>query len=222
MRGGVHMFDETSITSTLDVDPLPQPEVRLFYLAMKRLFDVLMSLALLPVLLVSAVVLLALNPFVNPGPLLYKQPRMGHHCCAFMALKFRSMQPVEQITRGADDPVETDRIRPFGGVLRKTRLDELPQILNVLRGDMSLIGPRPDYFHHARRFVRQVPGYRERHSVRPGISGLAQVEVGYVQGVDATRSKVRADLFYIENAGFQMDAWVFWRTLCVVIGHKGL
>ena len=193
-----------------------------FYFAVKRAFDVVVSLTLLPVMAGLAAVVLLLNPFFNPGPLFYVQPRMGRDCRAFMALKLRTMVPAEKVTRGADDPVETDRIRPLGRVLRKTRIDELPQILNVLRGEMSLIGPRPDYFHHARRFVRRVPGYRERHSIRPGISGLAQVEVGYAQGVDATLSKVKADLVYIQNAGFRMDAWVFWRTLRVVFGAKGL
>ena len=149
---------------------------------------------------------LLLNPFFNPGPLFYVQPRMDRDCRAFMALKLRTMLPAEKVTRGADDPVETDRIRPLGRVLSKTRIDELPQILNVLRVELSLIGPRPDYFHHARQFVRKVPGYRERHSIRPGISGLAQVEVGYAQGVDASLSKVKADLVYIQNAYFRMDA----------------
>ena len=115
----------------------------------------------------------------------------------------------------------TNLVTRLGAVLRKTRLDELPQILNVLRGDMSLIGPRPDCFHHARKFVRVVPGYRERHNVRPGISGLAQVTFGYAQGVDATVAKVNADLHYIRNASFAMDMKVFFRTIVTVLMFRG-
>ena len=216
------MFDFESIIAASEAGSEARRDTKRLYFAVKRVFDAVVSLFLLPLTAIVAVMLLLLNPIFNPGPLFYAQPRMGRDCRAFMVLKFRTMQPAERVARGADDPVETDRMRPFGRFLRKRRLDELPQILNVLRGDMSLIGPRPDYFHHARRFVRQVPGYRERHAIRPGISGLAQVEVGYVQGLDATRSKVKADLDYIQNAGFRMDAWVFWRTLRVVFGAKGL
>lgn len=216
------MFDFDSTISASDVDVRALRDDKRLYFRAKRTFDIVLSLVLLPVMLVFAVVLFAVNPWFNPGPLFYTQPRMGRDCRAFITLKFRTMLVAEKIARGADDPIELDRMRPLGMFLRKVRIDELPQILNVLRGDMSLIGPRPDYFHHARRFVREVPGYRERHAIRPGISGLAQVKVGYAQSVDATRSKVKADLDYIRNAGFRMDAWVFWRTLHVVFGGKGL
>jgi len=216
------VFDFESAISASNAGSESQRDGRRFYFAVKRMFDVVFSVTLLPVMMFVASLLFLLNPLFNPGPLFYTQPRMGRDCRAFTTLKFRTMLPVQRVVRGAEDPVEADRIRHLGRFLRKVRIDELPQILNVLRGDMSLIGPRPDYFHHARRFVRQVPGYRERHSIRPGISGLAQVEVGYAQGVDATRRKVKADLDYIERAGFLMDAWVFWRTLRVVFGAKGL
>ena len=86
---------------------------------------------------------------------------------------------------------------------------------------MSLIGPRPDYFDHAVHFLDEVPGYRERHSVRPGISGLARTEVGYVEGVEATRQKVNADLYYITNSGFALEFWILWRTFAVILGRAG-
>ena len=187
----------------------------------KRLFDIVLSLLLLPVLAVLAVVLLILNPFMNKGKLFYLQIRMGKDCKAFVAIKFRSMAEASKITRGADDPLEKHRINWLGRMLRKSRFDELPQLVNVLKGDMSLIGPRPDYFHHARRFVKNVPGYRDRHSVRPGISGLAQTEIGYVEGYEATRTKVQADIYYINNACLKMDSWIFYRTLVTVFGLKG-
>lgn len=146
---------------------------------------------------------------------------MGLGCKPFKAIKFRSMRVAAKAGRSANDPLELDRITPLGRILRKSRFDELPQVLNVLRGDMSLIGPRPDYIHHARRYIRTIPGYRERHLVRPGISGLAQTEYGYVQGDEATRCKVRYDLFYIRNASVALELWIFWRTIRVVSNRQG-
>ena len=137
-----------------------------------------------------------------------------------MAIKFRTMR-CGTVRRGPNDPVEKDRITPLGRFLRKTRLDELPQIINVLKGDMSLIGPRPDYFHHARSYLRQIPEYRARHAVRPGISGLAQVELGYIQGISQTRDKALIDLRYIQTASFWLDVQIFWATIRTVLRGGG-
>jgi lipopolysaccharide/colanic/teichoic acid biosynthesis glycosyltransferase len=191
------------------------------FMAAKRAFDVGMSLLLLPILAVVAVLLLMLNPFFNEGRLFYTQRRMGRDCRPFTAIKFRSMRDVPEVQRSANCPLEVDRITPLGGFLRKSRIDELPQILNVLMGDMSLIGPRPDYYDHAVHFLEEISGYRERHAVRPGISGLAQTELGYVEGVEATRRKVSADLYYIAHAGFRLETWIFLRTLSVVARRAG-
>lgn len=190
------------------------------FLVVKRLFDVVLSLLLLPLLLLMITVLVCVNPWLNPGPLFYVQIRMGRERRAFAMIKFRSMRRA-RARRGADDHLELDRISPFGGLLRKSRIDELPQILNVLRGDMSLIGPRPDVFAHARVFCRQVPGYRERHALRPGISGLAQVEHGYAEGVDATCEKASLDLLYIENLGFRQECYVFVKTIGTILASVG-
>ncbi|MCP3971102.1 MAG: sugar transferase [Rhodobacteraceae bacterium] len=191
------------------------------FLFSKRSFDIVASILLLPLLAFFALWLLLLNPFLNSGGLMFFQTRMGRNCRPFQAFKFRSMRKVDQVARSADCPLETDRITPLGGFMRKTRIDELPQILNVLRGEMSLIGPRPDYFAHAIHYIDEVPGYRERHCVRPGISGLAQTEIGYVESVDATRRKVTADLYYIHNFGFRLEAWIVWRTFAVILGRAG-
>jgi len=192
-----------------------------FFWASKRLFDIVASLVLLPVLGFAAIILLVLNPFWNKGELFYTQKRMGRYCQPFKAIKFRSMSGVKAIARGPDDPMETDRITALGKFLRKCRLDELPQILNVLAGQMSLIGPRPDYYPHAASFIKNVPGYRERHMVRPGISGLAQVNLGYAEGTDATRQKVNADHNYIKNAGFTQEATLVLRTIKTVLSRAG-
>lgn len=193
---------------------------RLFMIA-KRSFDVAFSIMLLPVFLVAATVLLVLNPRLNPGPLFFVQKRMGRDCAPFSAIKFRSMREAPEIRRSAECPLEVDRITKLGHFIRKTRIDELPQILNVLAGDMSLIGPRPDCYEHAEHYLTSVPGYRKRHAVRPGISGLAQTEVGYVVGSDGTRRKVSADLYYIANSSLQLELWLFWRTVSVILRREG-
>lgn len=217
--------DEASTASVSIRLPFPSQKrpgfARPHFVFAKRVFDFAMSLILLPVVLLIALVLLIINPIANPGPLFFTQNRMGRNCEPFRAIKFRTMRPVQVIDRSANCPVETDRITPLGALLRKTRLDELPQILNVLAGEMSLIGPRPDYYEHAQHFLTNVPGYRERHAVRPGISGLAQTEVGYVHGTEATRRKVHADLHYISHSGFRLEAWVFFRTLAVIFKRTG-
>jgi lipopolysaccharide/colanic/teichoic acid biosynthesis glycosyltransferase len=187
----------------------------------KRAFDLAVGAMLLVPTILAAALLLVLNPFFNRGPLLFVQKRMGKDCRPFRVLKFRTMTAVPRTRRRADDPLEEARITPLGGLLRRMRIDELPQVINVLRGEMSLIGPRPDYFPHALHYARSVPGYRARHAVRPGITGLAQVDLGYVEGTDATRAKVAADLRYVEEGGLAMEAWIVLRTLAVILGLGG-
>lgn len=219
------MFDST-YWSGGDTRELMPPKIensfqRNSFNVLKRGFDIFMSFALLPALALCAVILLFLNPFHNKGGLIFSQQRMGRGCKPFVALKFRSMRAASEITRSADCGLETDRITKLGAFIRKTRIDELPQILNVLKGDMSLIGPRPDYYDHAVRFLEEVPGYRERHVVRPGISGLAQTELGYIEGVEATGRKVRADLYYIAHSSLRLELWIFLQTLKVVARRGG-
>ena len=187
----------------------------------KRAVDIVASLLMLPALAFFALALLVLNRKFNHGPVFFRQQRMGQNLQPFTAIKFRSMQPAKTITRSVDDPIETHRITTLGRVLRKTRIDELPQIINVLRGEMSLIGPRPDYFEHAREYLTMIPEYRDRHLIRPGISGLAQVTLGYAEGIDATRAKATADLAYIRNASFALEARVFWLTLVTIFMRRG-
>lgn len=186
------------------------------FLAGKRLFDVIAALAALPLVGVAALLLLAVNPIWNPGTLFFVQSRMGRGCRPFLTGKFRTMRPDGPIVRGPDDPLEAERITTLGQFLRRSRIDELPQFLNVLVGDMSLIGPRPDYWEHAIHYLDTIPGYRQRHVVLPGITGLAQVDGGYAEGMDATIAKTQLDLDYIRKAGLSMEAYVLWRTVLVV------
>ena len=192
------------------------------FLIWKRCFDLLWVALLLPVAIVVGCVLLVLNRFLNPGPLFYTQTRMGQDCAPFRAFKFRTMLAETEATRGAFDGLEHHRITPLGSLLRRTRLDELPQVLNVLKGDMSVIGPRPDFYDHALVYIDTVRGYRERHRMRPGISGYAQVRHGYIEGLDGVRAKVNVDLQYIAHASILADLRITWATIRVVLGRRGM
>jgi len=213
-------FDVTSAEES--VHDLALPSQSALYQSLKRAFDLgFTTVVLLPAMLIVALALLIANPILNPGPLFFAQKRMGRGCKPFRALKFRTMDVKSAGARGPNDPVESDRITPLGHLMRRLRFDELPQIINVYRGDMSLIGPRPDYFRHAHYYMRAIPDYHARHTVRPGISGLAQIELGYAEGTDATRLKTSADLDYIRRASIGLDLWIFWRTVVTVVRMRG-
>lgn len=220
-------FDTAELKAAVEMihsaETLPQAEqTKNLYLAIgKPVFDLVIALLLFPILITCCVVLALLNPFFNRGPLFYVQARMGRDCTAFNAIKFRTMTPTDKVLRSAGDPLEQERITLMGRFLRRTRIDELPQIFNVLRGDMSFIGPRPDYIHHARFYLRSVPGYRERHCLRPGVSGLAQIDLGYTECLEGTRKKVEMDLSYIETVSFRGDLVLAWKTFLTVIRSKG-
>jgi lipopolysaccharide/colanic/teichoic acid biosynthesis glycosyltransferase len=193
----------------------------LAFVLFKTVFDVVGSLILIAATLVMGAVLLVLNPFYNPGPLFYVQTRMGRGCKPFRTIKFRTMLPAPVVERGAFDGIERHRITRMGHALRRLRLDELPQGINVLRGQMSMIGPRPDYYEHACVYLDILPRYRDRHGVLPGITGLAQTEVGYAEGIEAVRRKVAADLTYIQRRSIRLDLWIAWRTVQVVLRRQG-
>jgi lipopolysaccharide/colanic/teichoic acid biosynthesis glycosyltransferase len=190
-------------------------------LRLKRGFDVVVAgLLLLPLGLI-ALVLVVINPAFNKGPLIFRQERMGQGCRPFLAVKFRTMSGENGVVRGPYDAVEANRVSALGHVLRRLRIDELPQIVNVLRGEMSMIGPRPDAFAHACAYLRDVPGYADRYALRPGISGFAQTEVGYVETRADMWRKVAADLYYLRHRSFLLDMWIVWRTLVVVLRREG-
>jgi lipopolysaccharide/colanic/teichoic acid biosynthesis glycosyltransferase len=187
----------------------------------KRLFDIIVSLLLIPLLLVISIILPFFNYFFNSGSLFFIQDRMGKDCSVFSAIKFRTMVHTKEITRKYNDPIEVNRITPFGKILRKSRIDELPQIFNVLKGEMRLIGPRPDYYIHALEYLKNVKGYRERHIVRPGITGLSQIRLGYAEGLDATAKKVSVDNYYIQNVNYIIELKIIGNTIFTIIKGMG-
>jgi exopolysaccharide biosynthesis polyprenyl glycosylphosphotransferase len=205
----------------LILGPADSPVFRL-YAALKRLLDILLALLGLVVLALLMPWVALSNVLCSPGPLFYRQPRAGKGGQPFALLKFRSMIPdAEQATGvmwcGDEDP----RITPVGRWLRKTRLDELPQFINVLRGEMSIVGPRPERPHFVGQLVRALPLYRARHAVKPGITGWAQVRYDYGNSVEDSRVKLEYDLYYVKHASFYLDLLILLHTVRVMLGFMG-
>ena len=187
----------------------------------KKTFDFTLAVIAMPAITAIAVVLLIANPFLNPGPLMFVQERLGRHRVPFRVYKFRTMAVASEMVRTADQGVEHTRITRLGRLMRKTRLDEMPNFINVLRGEMSVIGPRPDAIEHAEHYLEAIPHYSYRYLVRPGITGLAQIESGYAEGMDATAVKAHYDQLYVETSCGRLDVYIAWRTLRVMLTGFG-
>jgi sugar transferase (PEP-CTERM system associated) len=171
-----------------------------------------------PLLLLTA---LAVR-LTSAGPVLYRQRRVGMDGVPFTLYKFRSMSVDAEKGTGAvwaakDDP----RVTPVGRFIRKVRLDELPQLLNVLKGEMSMVGPRPERPEFVRTLAEQIPYYRQRHAVRPGITGWAQINFKYGDTLQDTVTKLEYDLYYIKNMSFSMDAYIVFHTLKAMLLSRG-
>jgi sugar transferase (PEP-CTERM system associated) len=188
----------------------------------KRLFDVVCSLALLTLLSPVMIVAMIAIRLDSPGPLIYRQPRVGAGGRIFMCRKFRSMRADAEhdgIARWAskNDP----RITRIGSIMRKTRIDELPQLLSVLGGEMSLVGPRPERPGFVDQLKTSIPFYEMRHSVKPGITGWAQVRYHYGGSLEDARRKHQFDLYYVKNNSLFLDLLVLIETVSVVLFHEG-
>lgn len=189
------------------------------FIIFKFVVDKLSAALSLPLVVLVGLVLLVINPIFNPGPLLFSQMRMGRNDNAFRMWKFRTMRVGKD--RGPDAPLEHYRITKLGCFLRQTRIDELPNFLSVFIGHMSLVGPRPDAAAHAGHYRKRVQGYTERYRVRPGITGLAQVEMGYAEGEAATALKTKYDNIYASKGCGRLDLYILRRTFTVVFRKEG-
>lgn len=194
------------------------------YMALKRGIDTLVALitliVLFPVLAALAIVI-RLN---SPGPAIFRQQRMGYRGQPFTLYKFRTMTnaPPSQDQRDAAMTKDSDnRITSIGHFLRQSRIDELPQIINVLKGEMSWIGPRPEAMVLSRWYEKEIPFYRYRHIVRPGITGWAQVSQGHVAEVNEVKSKLHYDFYYIKNYSLWIDILIVVRTIRTMLTGFG-
>lgn len=196
---------------------IPSP----LYSAIKRLIDIFAVVLTLPLSLVLMLFTAIAIKLDSPGPVLFIQNRVGLGNRDFKIYKFRSMR-VDAESEGAKFAANNDsRITRVGHFIRKTRLDELPQLFNVLIGDMSLIGPRPEQRIFVDQFENEIPFYIYRHVVRPGITGWAQVTQGYAGDADATRIKIQHDFYYIKHFSFWLDILIVFKTIRVLLTGWG-
>jgi len=187
----------------------------------KRLFDVTVSLALLLVTLPFTLLTAVLVKLESPGPVLYRQERVGLHGKPFMVLKIRSMRQDAETGGAQWAQVRDPRVTRVGAFIRKTRIDELPQLINVLRGDMSFVGPRPERPVFVEQLSESIPFYRERHCVKPGITGWAQINYPYGASLEDGRQKLSYDLYYVKNHSLFLDFIILLSTVRVILLQQG-
>ena len=190
--------------------------------AVKRVFDIFCATTLIlltaPIMLVTAVLI----KLESAGPVLYRQERVGQNGRTFSIAKFRSMRTdAEKDGRPRWASANDDRVTSVGHIIRRLRIDELPQLLNVLRGDMSLVGPRPERPFFVDQLTQEIPFYALRHSVKPGVTGWAQVRYPYGATVEDSQEKLQFDLYYVKNHTLFLDLVVLMETVGVVLTGKG-
>jgi exopolysaccharide biosynthesis polyprenyl glycosylphosphotransferase len=194
----------------------------LYVTRLKRLVDFVLA-TVLSVVLSPLLMLIALTiRMTSKGPILYTQERIGLHNRPFNVVKFRSMVHGAEDRSGPVWAAEQDpRVTGVGRWLRRWRMDELPQLFNVIKGDMSLVGPRPERGVFVNEFLTAVPMYNQRHGLRPGITGWGQIHYDYAASREQTREKLEYDLFYVKNASFLLDLAILLRTTRTLVGARG-
>jgi len=189
------------------------------YLVIRRAIELALTILALPLLLPMLGAVALMIRTTSPGPVLFMQQRVGRRGRVFRMVKFRTMH------HGADGPSFTTegdpRVTRIGRFLRRSRLDELPQLFNILRGDMSWVGPRPEAFALDQQYVRDIPHFALRGIVRPGVTGWAQINQGYAHKANEMRSKLEYDLYYLKHCSLWLDLVIVLRTFAVVIGGTG-
>lgn len=203
----------------IDVMPELMPE---WEKKIKRFSDIVLSIIILtisiPIIIITAIAI----KLDSPGPILFLQERMGKNGKIFKMIKFRSMKNDAEKYSGPVWSKKNDpRVTKVGAFIRKMRIDEIPQFINVLKGDMSIVGPRPERPYFVEKLSKEIPYYKRRLKVRPGITGWAQVKHKYDESIEDVKAKLRYDLFYIENMSLRMDLKILFRTIFVVLLGKG-
>jgi len=189
--------------------------------AVKRLCDVAAAVAILLLVLPFALPVLAISLLAQGWPLFYRQRRVGQGGKVFTLAKLRSMQRDAEKDGAKWADRNDPRVTSFGRFLRTTRIDEIPQLWNVLKGDMSLVGPRPERPEFVAVLEEKIPFYRARLAAKPGLTGWAQIKLGYTNDVDDARTKLEYDLYYIKNRSTWLDLVVLLQTIRVVLARKG-
>lgn len=203
------------------VERMPKKKLPLWYLILKRSIDLLgATVGLLCCLFPFLVIIIAIM-FDSPGSPLYRQSRVGKDGKVFKIIKFRTMFKDAESRTGPIWATHSDpRLTRVGKFLRRTKLDELPQLINVLLGQMSLVGPRPERPEFVFRFVEIMPAYDRRHDIKPGLTGLAQLYQGYDDSANSVYRKLRWDVKYMEKMGLRMDMMLIFKTISAFLRGK--
>ncbi len=228
IEDGVSLYEK--ITNQLLVEYINPSDLifcdgfKLSYISMffKRAYDI--ALSLLGLILASPLIFItaALIKLESTGPVFFKQERVGRNEKIFHIYKFRSMyNDAEKITGPIMSFKNDNRITPVGLFIRKTRIDEIPQLWNILKGDMSFVGPRPERPVFVEKFKKQIPFYTQRFSLRPGLTGWAQIRCPYASNLEQTVDKLRYELYYLKNFSLFFDLTIILRTIKVVLFAKG-
>lgn len=201
----------------LSSDPGLSLKVKIF----KRSFDIVFSLCVMTVGFPVFLLLILITRLTSKGPAFYKQVRIGKNHKPFTIYKFRSMY-VNAEAAGPQLSSESDpRVTAWGRVLRRSRLDELPQFWNVLKGEMSVVGPRPERQYFIEQLIEKSPSYKKLLRIKPGLTSIGQVAYGYAENLDQMQSRVRYDLIYLNNINFNSDMGIILKTIRVMVQLKG-
>ncbi|WP_299250538.1 sugar transferase [uncultured Cytophaga sp.] len=209
------------LLSNLPLLEINQDLIPVWQKALKRCIDIFAALVVLIIGLPFLSVIALLTKLSSKGPVFYKQVRIGKNGLPFNIIKFRSMYLDSEKLGPALANDKDSRITPWGKIMRKTRLDEFPQFYNVLKGDMSLVGPRPERQFFIDQIMQQAPYYKHLHKVRPGITSMGQVKYGYAENVDQMVDRLRYDILYIENMSLSLDFEIMLDTVLIMFQGRG-
>ena len=225
--GDIRFYDDLRKVSKLHrrfltyVENMPRKRLPLQYLILKRCIDLLGAMIGLLCCLFPFLVIIIAIKFDSAGSPFYRQARVGKNGKVFKIIKFRTMFKDAESRTGPVWAAQSDpRLTKVGRFLRRTKLDELPQLINVLLGQMSLVGPRPERPEFVLRFVEIMPAYDRRHEIKPGLTGLAQLYQGYDDSANSVYRKLRWDIKYMEKMGLKMDIRLIFKTISALLRGK--
>jgi lipopolysaccharide/colanic/teichoic acid biosynthesis glycosyltransferase len=200
---------------------ISQPVARSGYAPVKRAIDVVLVILTAPIWLPFGAIVWLIVRFGSPGPVIYSQERVGRNEKQFTLHKFRTMINNAEENGPQFAEINDPRIVPTGKFLRKSRLDEIPQLWNVLRGDLTIIGPRPERVEFVEEFEQTIPFYASRHIIRPGVTGWAQVKYHYADDEAETVEKLTYDLYYVKHSSLSLDLQITGLSIWTVITGAG-
>jgi exopolysaccharide biosynthesis polyprenyl glycosylphosphotransferase len=192
-----------------------------FYLSIVRFFEIVFSLTGLLIGVIILPIILIGNLFGNRGKLFYSQERVGKNGKIFNIIKYRTMVKNAEVEGAVFATINDSRVTPFGKIMRKSRMDEIPQFINILKGDMAVIGPRPERPIFVNEIAEVMPFYETRHVIKPGLTGWAQVNYSYGETIDDSLIKLQYDLYYIKHRCIFLDVNIIFKTLSTVLLYRG-